>query len=154
MDAMEKYEAIDPDLRDAIEDRFNLEVTSRITRSGAIGRLPDHDRFSLCPTIVPFVVLRQDGSPASLVETIRVHQAMREPGSTPPVHLGQAVALGRHNVLRICASMQHIDDVASLFVEHQSLAGAFAPFLQDLDLLFSKLEHVLAEHRTGHDSAG
>jgi len=147
LEAIERYEAIDPDLRDAIADRFNLEVTSRITRSPHLARLEDHDRFSFCPTIVPFVVQASAGAPAGLDETIRIHESLRAAGEIAPIHLGQAVALGRENALRVCASMQHIDEVATLYAKHRSLAEAFTPLLGDLDLLFDKLERMLAEQR-------
>jgi hypothetical protein len=145
LDAIEAYEAIDPDLRDAIAERFRLEVGARITRAVGIDRLADHDRFSNCPTIVPFVVSRPGGDLANLAETTRIHHALREAGDLPAIHLGQPVALGAQIVLRICASMQHIEEVAALYAQHQNLAEAFAPLQQELDLLFAKLETVLAD---------
>jgi hypothetical protein len=144
LDVMEKYEAIDSDLRDAIADRFHLEVNGRITRCRRIARLDDHDRFSACRTIVPFVVLRPD-APAGLAETVRVREALRDDDAGPRIHLGQAVSLGERNVLRICASMQHVVEIAGQYARTGNFIEAFDRHLGELDLLFGRLELVLAE---------
>jgi hypothetical protein len=153
LDAIERYQAIDADLRADIVDRFNEEAMQRIESSARVKPLEDHDRYSRCSTIVPFVIVDEKGAPVGAEETVRIHRELRETPPAPAIHLGQAVVLGGQTVLRICCSMQHVIDIAMRYAERRNMRDAFAPLRHDLDAVFGKLEHLLAEGEPAYDRA-
>ncbi len=53
-------------------------------------------------------------------------------------HLGQPVPIGEKAVLRVCASMPMVLDIAARIMDGETIESAVAPVLADLDLLFEK----------------
>ena len=146
LDALEGYEATDATIRTAIAERFERETMLRIERTTRMAAVDGHGAGSGDRTIVPFLLLDQDGRPADMASTRRIHGRLRMPEAGPVIHIGQPVALGRSNPLRVCASASHFVDIAARHVQGEDFNSAFAPLLNDLDALFDKLDTILALH--------
>ncbi|HZZ87670.1 MAG TPA: hypothetical protein VFE13_04975 [Caulobacteraceae bacterium] len=117
---IEAYEAVPPGWRAALLDEFGRAVRARVAADRELA-LVDHRAPTGAPGLIP-VAHRSGADPRPTYEKL----ARGESGGRP-CHLGQPVAVGARQALRVCASMPMIVDAA----EH-----GFASLEAGLDELF------------------
>ncbi len=95
------------------------------------------DRASGSPTLLP--IFSKSPSGASLPAD-SIHRALREKG----MHVGQKVAVGDAEVLRLCLAAPQINDFAQRLADGADEATAFAPLARDIRRLFDRWGALLA----------
>ncbi len=140
---LSECEAIDIDIRDRFFrhfEQFADDVFSASQRLEPLCR--PRSTGAACRSIVPLKALLPDGSPASFEEAANLHDRLRRPDDMPAVHLGQPVALGPVNVLRVCASAQHVVAFANRLRDCGNFETAFAPLAADIETAARKLDGI------------
>jgi len=149
---LEAVFSLEAGLRHRIVVRFG-DVVRQLTTSCASFALIDHHAGALAhPTIFPVVSLAPAGTP---VAAEAVYRALRSPlqSDTSDVggrvyHVGQPVAVGRRQALRVCLSAPHMIDVGARLRRGGDFEEAFAPLAADLNALF--LKWLTITSRSGH----
>ncbi|MGA0600912.1 pyridoxal phosphate-dependent decarboxylase family protein [Caulobacter sp. KR2-114] len=132
------YEALCPERRAEALGAFARAVAARASRIEGLTGLA-------APGAGSIHVLALDAPPAALADAWR---AMASPAADGPAcHLGQPVAVGERAVLRICASMPLVTDIALRLQAGEPLAAATAPVEADLDHALTRLDQALRPHR-------
>jgi hypothetical protein len=98
-----------------------------------LARLPGLvlDPVSGEPTMLPIFSRSPEGAP---LPADPIHRALRASG----MHVGQKVALGEAEVLRLCLSAPQVNDFALRLAEGAEEAQAFAPLARDMAQLFDR----------------
>ena len=148
LDALERFRPIDRHVCTTIAQRFESETRKRVVQCKATDLLPALVGSSTASTIMPFILLERDGSSASFERATGVHEALRSSKDGHAVHLGQPVALGPFNVLRISASAQHFIDIAERYLASNNLDHAFKEIENDLDVAFDRLQRIVVRGKT------
>lgn len=133
---IEAYATVSPETCASILQAFAAAVVVRAARSENIRHVDQRDA-------VPSIQLvRAEISPDALAQ---VWRAIAEAGPDgPPCHLGQPVAVGEGAVLRLCAGMPLVNDVAARIAGGESLEQAMSGAERDLDIVFDRLDRALA----------
>lgn len=133
---IEAYEAVTPERRSQIVQAFGGAVAATVGRSARVWRI---DQPGAAPSIH---LIRADASAEVMAA---VWRRIAESGPDGPAcHLGQPVAVGEGAVLRVCAGMPLVTDVARRLDAGETLEQAMSIAERDLDIVFRRLDHALA----------
>ncbi len=112
---------------------FGAEARKNIARAPALSL----DKGAAMPTILPILSRSFTGAP---LPAEPIQQALRARG----MHVGQKVALGGGDVLRLCLSAPQINDFALRLASGMTEAAAFAPVAEDMVRLFDEWARLVA----------
>ncbi|MCI4677171.1 hypothetical protein K9U39_12980 [Rhodoblastus acidophilus] len=145
---MDRFRAVPPGLAQAITAGFRdlVEADAReagLTVLGEAGESMDWAR-----TIVPIAARRADGLPLSPEQAEALQRALRRPAeargyAAKVFHLGQAVAVGSDQALRVCLGAPMLSDIAQRCATGVRLDRALAPLAEDIAALFAKWRRLL-----------
>ena len=128
---LERYQSLDIVRRAAIIARFADAVEGLVARTAHLRLLPP-PRSKDQRTIFPLMAIGSDGTFAAAKPIFRALTARG-------FHVGQPVAVGAADALRICLSAPQICDVADRQDAGASLDVAMRPLLRDLNALAAAL---------------
>lgn len=123
----------------AILARFRDAVRQRATRTPGLAAIEGEGTAA---SVVALTVLRADGQPADIKHAQRIHERLRDEDRGPVCHVGQTVALGERNVLRVAASAIDVAAVAQRMAGGLALEQAFEPVDDHLAILFGKWAEI------------
>ncbi len=139
---LQHLETVDEPVRRNILERFDQAVGDILGQTRHFARLDDAGSGAVtCKGLVPLVV-QDHGRPGSFEMAVTLHERLRRPANGPAIHLGQAVALGPLNVLRVCASAQHVVSVAERMHDGDDLETAISPALAEIEAVSRELAAV------------
>ncbi len=132
---IETHATVPSATRAAILQAFAAAVMLRAARSDSIQHVGQEGA-------VPSIQLvRADVSPDALAQ---VWRTIAESGPDGPTcHLGQPVAVGEGAVLRLCAGMPLVNDVAAAIAGGETLEQAMSGAERDLDIVCDRLDRAL-----------
>jgi hypothetical protein len=139
--AIEPYFALPEALRMQILTWFAGAVHRRVTARSHLRLISGEP--SRAKTIIPIETLGSASTPDGAAELYAALAATDTLANAPAelaraCHLGQPVPIGEKAVLRICASMPMVLDIAARIMDGQTIEAAVAPVVNDLDLVFAK----------------
>jgi hypothetical protein len=129
---IELFGAQKPEIVSRAVALFRAEAARNLARLPRLALEP----ASGAPTILPIFSRSREGAP---LPADPIHRALRASG----MHVGQKVALGEAEVLRLCLSAPQINDFALRLAQGAEEAQAFAPLARDMARLFEQWDAVL-----------
>ncbi len=139
---MESFAAVPPALAENIARDFRMLAVERARRAGL--RLLDEpsEGSDWARTILSIA------APGSAEQAAGLQRALRRPagawGNAARIfHVGQAVAVGPDQALRVCLGAPTISDIAALHASGVPFERALAPLAADLSALFAKWTFML-----------
>ncbi len=129
----EFFRAQKPEVFERAVALFGEEAERNLARTPGLSR----DSASGSPTILPIFSKSESGAP---LPADPIHGALRK----KRMHLGQKVAVGNAEVLRLCFAAPQINDFASRLADGSDEAAAFAPLANDMRRLFDTWGALLA----------
>jgi hypothetical protein len=165
---LEPYFALDGILRERIAARFAQEIHAHLAASPQL-KLADYDwrPSAHVRTIFPILTFDDRGR---AISAERLFRALRQP-KTPPtthggarpgrrrkparldfershgqriIHLGEPVAIGEMQALRLCLGAPQVNDVARRLAEGEKFDYAFHPLADDLSEVFGRWNDLAA----------
>jgi hypothetical protein len=129
---IELFGAQKPEIVSRAVALFRAEAASNLARLPGLAL----DPVSGEPTILPIFSRSREGDP---LPADPIHRALRARG----MHVGQKVALGEAEVLRLCLSAPQVNDFALRLAQGAEEAQAFAPLARDMARLFDQWNALL-----------
>jgi hypothetical protein len=165
---LEPYFALDAGLREQIAARFAQEIHTHLAASPQL-KLADYDwrPSAHVRTIFPVLTFDDHGGAISAEKLFRALRQPKTPPKTPPrarpgrrrkpdrldvershgqriIHLGEPVAIGEMQALRLCLAAPQVNDVARRVAEGESFDYAFQPVADDLAEVFGRWNDLAA----------
>jgi hypothetical protein len=165
---LEPYFALDAGLREQIAARFAQEIHAHLAASPQL-KLADYDwrPSAHVRTIFPVLTFDDHGGAISAEKLFRALRQPKTPPKTPPrarpgrrrkpdrldvershgqriIHLGEPVAIGEMQALRLCLAAPQVNDVARRVAEGESFDYAFQPVADDLAEVFGRWNDLAA----------
>jgi hypothetical protein len=161
---IEPYFALDAGLREQIAARFAQEIHAHLAASPQL-KLADYDwrPSAHVRTIFPVLTFDDRGGAISAGKLFRaLRQAKTPPNARPgrrgkparldlershgqrSIHLGEPVAIGEMQALRLCLAAPQVNDVARRVAEGENFDYAFQPLADDLAEVFGRWNDLAA----------
>ncbi len=157
---LEAYFTIDGALREQIAARFAQEIYAHLAASPQL-KLADRDwrPTAHARTIFPILTFDDHGR---AISAEKLHRALRDPATQPvrrrkmtrldcersngqrPIHLGQPVAIGEMQALRLCLGAAQVNEAAQRVAEGEKFDYAFRPLADDLAEVFGRWNDLAA----------
>jgi hypothetical protein len=165
---LEPYFALDAGLREQIAARFAQEIHAHLAASPQL-KLADYDwrPSAHVRTIFPVLTFDDHGGAISAGKLFRALRQPKTPTKTPSrprpgrrgkparldlersngqriIHLGEPVAIGEMQALRLCLAAPQVNDVARRVAGGESFDYAFQPLADDLAEVFGRWNDLAA----------
>jgi len=139
---LEPFCAVPRTISDIVAAKFAFAVTEHVLTTRGLSLLDHRVAVETCPTIVPIVTSTCSGRPSAgaLVQAGLAGRTRRAGHAWQgrAFRLGQPVAIGRYEPIRVCLSAPQLTEIAHRVQTGETIDRAFAPFDALLSDLFAK----------------